>query len=227
MSTTGQLLKAGIKNWKWLLGAGVVGHAYANDQSVIKSTADGAAAALNIRKEEGETLIGATVRSFVDAGTTEGTTDRVLEKFKGTAQEVGDSVSQVSDATREMASKGSDGLFGGISNLFSGLTGGISSLFGGGGSGLNLGAAAMLPLAWFTFGKFGWIGKVGALAMLMYGLSNLFNRQEPAVQQAHTNGYGGGDRQLPTAKDNYDNLVRADERQGQVADQDFNVRAKY
>ena len=236
MGAKANLGKAVLNHWKLIGGVTLWGHAELNDQSVLDSAADGMFAMLNIKQREDETRLGAITRTVVDTATKPGTTDDMINKISRKADEVFDSVSQIAGTTRQLASQGesgmkdffsgmSGGLGGGLSNLFSSLTSGISSLFGGGSSGLNFGALAMLPLAWFTFGKFGWLGKVGALAMLMYGVSNLFNRQQPAVQQVRSDGYSDGNRNL-RAGDAYDKLEKEQERQAAGNGEDYNVRAK-
>lgn len=222
----GTIVKGALRNWKWLAVGGVLAHAKANDQSVIKSTVDLSTGLLNIQKKDGETTAGAVLRDGIDSVTNEGTTDKALDRLKGTARDMGDAAHDMAGATRQLTSGG--GIMDSISKIFSSLTSGISNFLGGGSSGLNFGALAMLPLAWFTFGKFGWLGKVGALAMLMYGLSNMFKTQEQprqmAVQPVRSSGEG---RELPSAKDNYDALEREQQRQSQGQEDDmYNVRAK-
>ena len=135
-----------------------------------------------------------------------GTVENIEQKAEDLKDDVLDSLHTLTDTTRGVARSvtgGGDGeshgLFGGIAKLFSGLTGGISSLLGGGG-GFNIGAALMLPLAWFAFGKFGWIGKVGALAMLMYGLSNLFSHETQERQLQPEVAAGGGRKATPAER---------------------------
>ena len=224
----GTLLKLAAKNWKLLLGGGIVAHAHANDQNVLKSSADLASAMLNIRQQEGETLVGATTREVVDTFTEEGTTDHLLDKLKSTGQKAGQAASDLSSASRSLASGVADGvsgagssLLGTLTGMFKGLTGGISGLLGGGGSGLNIGAALMLPLAWFAFGKFGWIGKVAALSMLMYGVSNLFKQPEASVRQVRS---GGDGRDVISPSEQFDAIVRQQESAG--GGEQYNVRAK-
>ncbi len=225
MSAKANVAKSVLKHWKLIGGATLFGHAELNDQSVLDSAADGMFAMLNIKQREDETRLGALTRTVVDTVTKPGTTDDMINKISRKADEVSDSVSQIAGTTRQLASQGESGMKDFSSDLFSSLTSGISSLFGGGSSGLNFGALAMLPLAWFTFGKFGWLGKVGALAMLMYGVSNLFNRQQPAVQQVRSDGYSDGNRNL-RAGDAYDKLEKEQESQAAGNGEDYNVRAK-
>ena len=218
----GSLLKLAARNWKWLLAGGVVAHAHVSGQNVLESGGDLAMASMNMKRGEGETRLGAVTRNVVDAATEPGTTDRILDGVKSSGREARQSVSDLSDASRDLVGGigGGGGILGTVTGLFKGLTSGISGLLGGG-SGLNLGAALMLPLAWFAFGKFGWIGKVAALSMLMYGLSNLFNRhQEPAVGPVLSE---GGGRALPTASENFDAIVRQQE---SGDGEQYNVRSR-
>lgn len=219
------MLAWATKNWKPLAGVTVVGHAHLNDQSVIKSTVDLGGKLLNIQKLEDETMIAAGGREVVDAFTKKGTFDKTVNKAEEVVQDMTDAGHQIVNTTRQMTSGG--GLMDFISNMFSGLTNGASNFLGGGSSGLNFGALAMLPLAWFAFGKFGWLGKVGALAMLMYGLSNMFKTQEQprqvAVQPVRSTGEG---RELPSAKESYDAIERQEAARSASDEEQYTVRAK-
>ena len=168
-----------------------------------------------------------TVRTVVDGTTGDGNLDALVQKaghvtddLGHTAKEAGASVRQIKENVSGEWSPGNL-----IGNMFGGLMNGVKGLFGGGGGGLNLGSALLLPLAWFMFGKFGWLGKVGGVGMLMYALSHLFTGREPAVQvsqgQVESRVSDGG-RALVAPKERFDELSQA----GQGADgQEYNVRS--
>mgnify|MGYP002623951851 CR=1 FL=1 len=212
-----------LKYWKSIAAVTVIGQAQATDRNVLEVAIDDAMAIANVKKQDGETTAGAVARSVVDTVTSKGTTDKALERLRGTGRDMSEAAHNMAEGSRSLVSGTGDGMMGGISNLFSDLTSGISNFLGGGSSGLNFGALAMLPLAWFTFGKFGWIGKIGAFAMLMYGLSNMFRPKEQTQAAALPARAKDDGRQL-TPRERYDALEKEQQKQDSQDDA-YNVRA--
>lgn len=221
----GTVAKLALKNWKVLAGITVVGHAHLTDQNAIKSTVDLGGKLLNIKKEEGETMIAAGGREVFDTFFGKGNFKKTVNNVEDVVQDMTDAGHQIVNTTRQMTSGG--GIMDFISKMFSGLTNGVSNFLGGESSGLNFGALAMLPLAWFAFGKFGWLGKVGAMAMLMYGLSNMFKTQEqPRQLTAQPVRSSGEGRSLPTPRENYDAIERQEAARSVSDEEQYTVRAK-
>lgn len=221
-----------LKHWRAIGVGTVLGQAYVQDKNVLEVMADDAMAIANVKRDPGETRLHAIAEAGGDTLMDRGFTEKVEKKVEGMIDDASGAVSEMADSTRGAARNLADGvggegggLFGGISSFFSNITSGISSLLSGGGSGINLGAAMMLPLAWFTFGKFGWLGKVASLAMVMYGLSNMFgNEQKPAVQQVRSDGQQDqGGRKVQTSSEAYENMSRQDQMQ---ESEGYNVRSK-
>lgn len=234
MSLAGGILKYGskaLKHWKWLAGGAVVAHAQATDQNALKSSLDLASTMLNIRKQEGETYIGATTREVVDTITEEGTTDNFLDKLTGTLtkakKDVGESTTQIAETTHELTTKATNTggeMLDTATNACKKLTDGISGLLDGG-SGLNMSAALMLPLAWFVFSRMGWVGKVTSMMLVMYGLTNLFKQPQAAAQTVQQDrGDGYRNKELPSASQQFEMI--ADQLEAGENEEMYNVRAR-
>lgn len=183
-------------------------------------------------KEEkpGESVAHKAGRSIVDGlfgngtlRTIDDSVDEAIDKAKQTAGDVQQATGEIRQSVSGSIS-GVSNAGNSIGDIFGGLMNNVKGIFGGGGTGLNIGSALMLPLAWFLFGKFGWMGKIGAGAMMMYALSNLLSNREPSLQAApvmRESLDAGGGRKILSAGENFENLHKQMSSDGQ----DYNVRA--
>ena len=216
-----------FKHWKAAGTVSFLGYAIGSGKGVGKAAGEVFDFVFNPGDSNGN-LAEKTSRTMVDTVFGDGTMDHLktnakesLEKAKTAGGEVVDkSREAASDAGHAMSQGVGDGGF--VSDLFGGMMNSVRHLFGGGGlGGLNIASALMLPLAWFLFGKFGWIGKTGGLATMMYALSNLFIRQQPSVEQAVAVGQGRGQVQPSVdARENFERMSRE-----QSDGQEYNVRS--